>query len=135
MGLGGLNYYAYDIDKADMSFINEYFYTMKDKISGKAETINLASISEEEIQKLPKVDVCFMFKLADVLDRKNHKQSEKIITNLNSKYIVVSFAKKTITGKNMNFPYRGWIERMLERVGLKFEKIEFETEVFYIIKR
>jgi 16S rRNA (guanine(1405)-N(7))-methyltransferase len=135
MNLEKVNYYAYDIDNADISLLNDYFYTMKDKISGKAEIINLSAINEEEIKKLPKADVCFMFKLVDVLDRKDHKQSEKIITNLKSDYIVVSFSKKTITGKMMNFPYRGWIERMLERNKLDFQKIDFENEVFYIVKK
>ena len=134
MNLNAIKYYAYDIDKADMSFLNEYFYTIKEQIKGQAETINLSTINEEEIKKLPKADVCFMFKLVDVLDRKDHKQSEKIISNLNSKWIVVSFSKKTITGKMMNFPYRGWIERMLERNNLEFQKIDFDNEVFYVVK-
>lgn len=130
-----VNYYAYDIDDEDISFINEYFYLMKKKISGKAEILNLSSANEKEIQKIPEADVCFMFKLADVLDRENHKQSEKIIKNLNSDYIVVSFSKKTLAGNKMNFPYRGWIEKMLERIGLEFNKIDFENEIFYVIKK
>jgi len=135
MNLEKVSYYASDIDGADISLINEYFYTMKDKISGKAEEINLSTINEEEIKRLPKANVCFMFKLVDVLDRKDHKQSEKIITNLNCEHIVVSFSKRTITGKMMNFPYRGWIERMFERNKLNFQKIDFENEVFYVIKK
>ena len=135
MNLEKVNYYAYDIDGTDISLIRDYFFSMKEKITGKADEINLASINEDEIKKLPKGDVCFMFKLVDVLDRKDHKQSEKIITNLDSKYIVVSFSKKTLAGKMMNFPYRGWIERMLERNKLWFQKIDFENEVFYIIKK
>ncbi len=135
MDLNKVEYYAYDIDEEDISFINEYFYLMKKKISGEAKMINLSNITEEEIKKIPKAEVCFMFKLADVLDRENHKQSEKIIKNLNSDYIVVSFSKKTLAGNEMNFPYRGWIEKMLERIGLEFNKINFENEVFYVIKR
>jgi len=135
MNLEKVNYYAYDIDNADISLLNDYFFIMKEKISGKAETINLSTIEDDEIKKLPKADICFMFKLVDVLDRKDHKQSEKIISNLNSDWIVVSFSKKTITGRMMNFPYRGWVERMLERNKLDFQKIDFENEVFYIIKK
>lgn len=135
MNLKKVNYYAYDLDDEDISFINEYFYLMKKKISGEAKMINLSNITEEEIKKIPKAEVCFMFKLADVLDRENHKQSEKIIKNLNSNYIVVSFSKKTLAGNEMNFPYRGWIEKMLERIGLEFKKIDFENEIFYVIKK
>jgi len=135
MNLEKVNYYAYDIDNADISLLNEYFYTMKEKICGKAETINLSTIEENEIKKLPKADICFMFKLVDVLDRRDHKQSEKIISNLNSKWIVVSFSKRTLAGKMMNFPYRGWIERMLERVGFEFKILDFENEVFYVARK
>jgi len=135
MSLDKVNYYSYDIDNADISLLNEYFYIMKDKILGKAKTINLSTIEEEEIKKLPKADVCFMFKLVDVLDRKDHKQSEKIISNLDSEWIVVSFSKKTLAGKMMNFPYRGWIERMFERNKWRFQKIDFENEVFYVIRK
>jgi len=135
MKLDKLDYYAYDIDNADISLLNDYFFNIKEKITGKAETINLATMDESEIKNLPRVDVCFMFKLVDVLDRKDHKQSEKIISNLNSNWIVVSFSKRTLTGQMMNFPYRGWIERMLERVGLEFKILDFENEVFYVVKK
>lgn len=134
MNLERVSYFAYDIDEEDISFINEYFYLMKKIISGKAEILNLSLGNEKDIQKIPPADICFMFKLADVLDRENHKQSEKIIKNLNSDYMVVSFSKKTLAGNEMNFPHRGWIEKMLERIDLKFEKIDFENEVFYVIK-
>lgn len=134
MNLEKIKYYAYDIDEEDIFLIKEYFHEMKEKISGKAEIMDLSSASEEEIKKLPKSDVCFMFKLVDILDKKGHKQSERIIKNINSNYIIVSFSKKTIAGKRMNFPYRGWIERMLERIGFEFKKIDFENEVFYVIK-
>jgi hypothetical protein len=130
-----VKYYAYDINESDKEFLNNFFEIEKDKINGKAELINLQNL--EEINKIPKCDVCFMLKLVDVLDIKGHKLSEEIIRKLSGKckFIVASFATKTITGKNMNFPYRGWIERMLSRVGLKFEKISLSGEIFYVISR
>ena len=135
MNLEKINYYAYDIDNADIFLLNDYFFSIKEKITGKAETINLSTIEEDEIKKLPKTDVCFMFKLVDVLDRRDHKQSEKIISNLNSKWTVVSFSKKTLAGKMMNFPYRGWIERMLERIGFEFNILDFDNETFYVVRK
>ena len=135
MNLNKAKYSAYDIDEEDILLINKYFHLMKKRVSGKAEIMNLSSVNEKDIQKIPKADVCFMFKLVDVLDRRNHKQSEKVIKNLNSDYIVVSFSKRTLSGKKMNFPRRGWIEKMLERIGLKFEKIDFESEIFYVIAK
>ena len=61
--------------------------------------------------------------------------SEKLIENLNSRFIVVSFSTKTLSGKKMNFPERNWFGRMLMRLGKKFKKINFENEVFYVITK
>jgi len=136
MGLEGLRYYAYDIDKEDIDFLNIYFEKMKkfSRLDGEAFLINLTSL--DEVKKLPRSDICFMFKMIDPLEKgKNHKLSEEIIRLIDSKYIIVSFSTKTISGKSMNYPYRGWIERMLNRVGLSFEKIQTGNEIFYIIKK
>ena len=39
-------------------------------------------------------------------------------------YIVASFPTKTISGKKMNYPRRGWIEKMLKRIGYEFSIIK-----------
>jgi len=134
MGLDNkTNYYAYDINEKDKDFLNEFFKI--ESINGKADTINLRRI--ESIKRLPSSDICFMFKVLDVLEKKGHKYSEELIKALfeynKCRFIVVSFATKTITGKSMNYPYRGWIERMLQRVGFNFEILKFENEIFYVI--
>ncbi len=132
MNIDKLNYYAYDIDKDDINFLNKYFSLIK--VKGKAYVKDLSKISF--VKKLPKADVCFMFKLLDPLEKgKGHKLSEEIISSLNCKYIIVSFSTKTVSGKRMNHPYRGWIERMLSRIGFKFKKFSLENEVFYVICR
>ena len=135
MGLNGINYYAYDIDKEDCDFLNKYFILMKNytKLKGKSFVMNLKKISE--IKKLPRADVCFMFKFLDVIEQKGHKLAEEIIKTLNCKYMVISFSTKTVSGKNMKHPYRGWIEKMLERINLNFEKISIDNEVFYVVKK
>ncbi len=126
------SYYAYDVDEEDADFLNRFFKAFK--IQGKAEIMDLSNI--ENIKKLPKADVCFMFKFLDPLEKnKGHKLSEEIIKVLKCKYIIASFATKTISGKKMNYSYRGWIERMLDRIGLKYNFIELGNEIHYIIKK
>lgn len=131
MNLEKVNYYAYDINEEDSKFLNEFFEI--EKIKGRSQTLDLSNI--ENVKKLENADICFMFKLLDVLEKKGHIYSEELIKVLITKcpFLVVSFPTRTVGGRMMNFPHRGWIERMLERIGLKFEKIEFSNELFYII--
>tara|TARA_Y100000310_G_scaffold144893_1_gene144156 strand:- start:8730 stop:9566 length:837 start_codon:yes stop_codon:yes gene_type:complete len=130
--LGKIKYYAYDIDESDMEFLNEYFKIMQ--LPGKAQTLDLKKI--ENIKKLPKVDVALLFNLLDSLEQgKGHKLSETIITTLKAKHLVISFATKTISGKLMKHPNRGWIEQLLKRKKLSYETLVSENELFYVIKK
>jgi len=130
------HYYCYDINESDTKFLNRFFKMTK--MFGVAETKDLSNI--ENVRKLPKdIDICFMFKLLDTLEKKGHKYSEDVIKIVaeKSKFIVVSFATRTLGGKRMQFARRGWIERMLSRINMKIEKIDFPEagEVFYIISK
>jgi len=136
MNLKKLNYYAYDIDEEDIKFLNEYFQIMKTQgLNGKASILDV----KDKIQtsKLPPSDIIFLFKVIDIINQseKNYKASEELIKNLikKSKYIIVSFATKTITRKKMNYPNRKWFELMLKRNNLDFKIIKIENEIFYVI--
>jgi hypothetical protein len=136
MNLKKLNYYSYDIDEEDIKFLNKYFQIMKIQgLNGKARIINLKDL--KKISKLPFSDVIFLFKVIDIINQseKDYKLSEKLIKILvtKSKYIVASFATKTITRKKMNYPNRKWFELMLKRNKLNFNIINTENEIFYII--
>ena len=131
MKLEQANYYACDIDNRDIKFLNDFFKMMQ--IEGLAETKDLSLL--ENFSSLPEADICFMFKLLDVLEKKGHKYSEDVIKILIDKcqFIVASFATYTVGGREMNFPERGWIERMLTRIGLKFKMLEYSNEIFYVV--
>jgi 16S rRNA (guanine(1405)-N(7))-methyltransferase len=143
MNLTNIAYNAYEINEEDVRIINEYFNikAIKEKVSGKAELLDCSKT--ENLKKLPSCDLCFMFKFIDPVEKshgKGHKLAEEIINVLRGKckFMVVSFATRTISGKNMNFAYRGWIERMLSRIGMNFKLIDFSSsigEVFYVISR
>lgn len=136
MNLKELNYYAYDINNEDINFLNKYLKIMKQRgLNGRAQILNIRDL--EKISKLPSSDVIFMFKLIDIIDTQNHKPSEHLIKFLfdsnKTKFIVASFATKTLTRKPMNFPGRKWFEIMLKRIGLKFQAIKTDNEIFYVI--
>ena len=102
------------------------------RLKGKAILLN---INEKNIRKLPSSDICFLFKILELLEKKGHKFSELLITNLRCKYVIVSFSTRTVSNKKMNFPRRGWIERMLKRLNYEFKIIKVPNEIFYLIKK
>lgn len=136
MNLEGISYYAYDIDERDVLYLNKYFSIMeKHGLKGKASIIDVRN--PDEIKKLPATDIIFMFKLIDLIDKKHKITSEKLLMDLinKTKFIVVSFATKTLTGKKMNLPKRTGFELMLNRNNLDFKKFDITNEMFYIIHK
>jgi hypothetical protein len=136
MNLGMIEYYSYDISDIDIEYLNVYYNIMKNQgLYGKAGILDLRDL--REISKLPFTDIIFLFKLIDILDKENHKPSEELIKKLipKTKFIIASFATKTITRKQMNFPNRKWFELMLERNNLKYKIINTDNEIFYVINR
>lgn len=135
MHLNELNYYAYDIDEEDINFLNEFFNIMKNQgLSGKAQILNARNL--QEISFLPQSDIVFLWKLIDLINTKDAKPGEELIRVLinKTKFIVASFATRTIGGKPMNLPRRKGFELMLERINLKFQTIKTRNEIYYLIK-
>lgn len=125
----GFEYFAYDLSKQDIEIVNEFF--KNEGINGRAYIVNLLSFSD-----FPESDVCFIFKSLDILEpAKGHNFAENLIKKLKSKLIVVSFPKKTLSGKKMTFSRRTWLEKMCQRLGFKFSVLDFENEVFYLIDK
>ncbi len=122
-----IEYFATDINVDELSIIEEYF--KKNKFKGHTFVYDLRNISSD----LPKTDLTILFKVLDVVSKKDRKLSESIILSVKSKYILVSFSTKKISGKPMNFPERIWFEKILLRNNLKFEKFYSNNEVFYLI--
>ena len=132
----GLDYLACDISE-DILELNDMFFKTQDRINGETKIINLFDAPKKDIFKeVDLFDVCFLFKVLDVIEQsKSHKISEEIIRVVPADWVVVSFPKTTVSGKKMNFPYRGWFDQMLRRLGFMSKILEYENEIFYIIKK
>ncbi|MBI2666903.1 hypothetical protein HYX13_04785 [Candidatus Woesearchaeota archaeon] len=132
-----LNYFAYDLSTDEITLLQDFFdllHQEKNLFYGKAEVFD--ALQFEELRKLPKVDVALLLKMTDVLDRgKGHKVSEYVISAVPATAVVVSFPTITMSGKEMNFPERKWIELMCKRLSYKFEKFELGKEIFYVVKK
>lgn len=131
-----LNYFASDISESDLEIIGSFFKTQKELV-GETKVLNLFDIKKKNIfSEFENFDMCFLFKVFDSIElSKNHKLSEIIMRNVPASWIIVSFPTKTVSGKKMNYPGRGWFEQMLGRLELFHRKLSYENEVFYIVKK
>ena len=97
--------------------------------------MNLREIKNKKLE-LPKADICFMLKLLDSIEmEKGHRLAERLIKAVPCKWIAASFSTKTISGKKMRHPYRGWVGQLCRRLGYFYEILEFESEIFYLIRK
>ncbi len=129
MKLKDLTYSAYDLSENEIFLLNRFFGYIK--VKGKAEVLDVLSW-----YKFPKADLCFLFKMTALLDKgKGHKTTEKVVQRIPARYVVVSFATKTMSGKKMTAPERRWFQLMCKRLGYKFRKISFENELFYVVDK
>jgi len=126
----GIKYLAVDI-KEDELFIIEKFFK-KNKINGETLVYDLRDFNSKDF--LP-VDLTILFKVLDILEKKSHKLANKIISTINSKYILVSFATKKLSGKSMNFPQRVWFLSILKKNKLKYKSFSNKNEIFYLIEK
>ena len=122
-------YYVNELTEKDCEIISEYLKNNKYKFE-----IIKGDVTKDI--KLPETDVCFLFKLLDSIDVKDHKTSEELIKKIKARYLVISFSNLSIRGaREMNHPQRGWIERLLERLDYKYTKIEYTEETFYVVDK
>lgn len=143
-----LRYEYYDIDSMTLDTINlffglKYFDSMDKKVTLKTKLWNAfqntdkcSFVSEKNIYKN---SVSFMFKLLPVLEVQEKGLSKKLINNINSDWLVVSFPLRTLGGKNVNMvnTYSNWFElELLSEIGYSLvAKKNFVNELAYILKK
>jgi len=133
MNLEKCLYYAYDINAEEIASVNHYFHLLHQENSSFTGKALVADIKKAEF---PKVDLCLLLKMTDVIDQgKGHKKTEELLTRIPAKYIVVSFATKTMSGKEMTAPRRSWMEWLCKRLGWEYTILEFPNEILYVIKK
>ena len=137
MKLNEVEYYAYDLSEEEIGIITDFFekWSVKNKdVVGKGSLLDITNV--QKIGQLPKADVAFLFKVTDVLDRnKGHLVTEKVLKAVPAQYVVVSFSTRTMSGKPMTAPRRRWMEWLCQRLGWTYEIVEFENELFYVVRK
>lgn len=120
-------YYAVDVTKADMDFIEKYF--KKIKIDYECLDIDLTNF-----KKLPSADVCFMFKLLDTLETIKKNISKELLNLIDCKILIVSFPKISLGGrKKISTRRLIWFEKLIK--DYEYNIFEVENERFYVINK
>ena len=124
----GQTYYACDIHEKEIKTINAFF--KKEQITGHAFVADVRTQNQ-----FPKVDLCLMLKLLDLIDTKGRTNAETLIKTVNARTIIASFPTRKLSGKRMNHPRRRWLEHMLVRLNYPFQLKEIDNELFYVITK
>ncbi len=126
----GIFYYALDINQEDLQLVAEFF--QQEGVHGTTKVYDLREIAPGD---LPPSDLCLLLKILDVIEKRGHKLAERILQTIKTRYFLISFSTKTLSGKPMNHPQRGWIIRLVERLGYQYEEIKLSKEIYYLVKK
>ena len=132
MGLDKLAYIATDLNEDDVRLLKRYFEMMEKHTDLRGEAFKLDLTKDHKGLADIKADMCFAFKVFDLLD---NKLVEDIIQTLKTRWIVATFPTKTVTKLEMNVKRRAGFQKMLRRIGLSYKTIEFNNELVYIIDK
>lgn len=128
---------CYDINREEINFIKEFFEKIE-KIENEVDVLDLTKTkSLNTISNISKnIDCCFLFKTLDSLESIKRGTSKELIQKINSKFIIISFSNKTISGKNNITSKRTWFKKIIDAKKIDNKKIEmlnFGYEDYYII--
>jgi len=112
------------------------FYFKKNKISGKV--FHESLFEKEKVKKIIKEQeeprIIFMFKLIDSLEMLDRNYSKELILEFIGlgKFIVLSFATKTLRGKKPFFAKRNWIVNFIKENFKILDSFEFGGEKYFV---
>jgi hypothetical protein len=127
-------YYASDISTEDCKFLKDYFDTTDiDAV------IFPADLTDEKLfyklEKIP-VDICFIFKTLDGLERIKRNISGELLQSISTKYFAITFPTVSISGtKDIAMNKRSWFENLLVKLGWTFQKFDISQELLYVVKK
>ncbi|MBU1204129.1 MAG: methyltransferase domain-containing protein [Nanoarchaeota archaeon] len=129
----GVKYYACDISKGDVEAIKDIVEKNGGKGGSRAFVFDLVF---GDYSKLPEADVCFCLKVLESLEEVEKGISEKLLKGLRCKWVVVSFAKRSLGGRKViKKQGRVWLMRSLNKLGWKWEVFNSGDEIFFVIRK
>jgi 16S rRNA (guanine(1405)-N(7))-methyltransferase len=123
-------YFAFDIDKNQAEFLKSIFKILN---------INQVKIGLGDIlvDEFPKADVAFFFKVLPLLEHQQKGSSLPVLQKQDSKFLVVSFPTKSISGKQKGMIdfYSKQFQDLIRNQPWQSKKLLFENELVFIIKK
>jgi 16S rRNA (guanine(1405)-N(7))-methyltransferase len=123
-------YLAYDIDHEEVNFLNNSFKLLGLK-NYKAETKNALT------DDFSKSDIAWLLKLVSPLELQKKNATIDLINRIKSKYIIISYTTKTISGKDKRMKdfYSTKFESLAAHNNFKYTRIDFDSELVYIVEK
>lgn len=81
-------------------------------------------------------DVCLLFKILPLLDRQESGSADRVLMEIDAKFIVVSFPTRTLGGRNVGMAenYGKWMDNHMPANRSVKAKFETGNELFYILE-
>jgi 16S rRNA (guanine(1405)-N(7))-methyltransferase len=123
-------YFAIDIDTRLITMINVFLGSLSGSYRAECADI-LVSIPEYA------ADVVFLLKTLPCLEQQEKGVSERLLTSLKAKYVVISFSTGTLGGKEkgMGSYYDTVALTLINRLNFDYVKLEYPNELFYVISK
>jgi 16S rRNA (guanine(1405)-N(7))-methyltransferase len=123
-------YYAYDIYKDMIDFLNRFMHISN--IQGFAEVRDI-------LQHPPtiKTDLALLLNTLPCLEQIQKAAGLKTLEALNSEFLVVSFPVKTLGGreKDMRKHYEMTFDKLTEEKNWNIQRLEFKSELVFIVTK
>jgi len=127
---GKVTYYAYDIYKDLIDFLND-FITITDT-QGYAET-------RDVLQNAPKVrtDMAFLLDALPCFEQIEKSAGSKILESINATFLLVSFPVRSLGGKkkDMRRHYTAYFDKLRQGKNWTVQELEFSSELLFLIAK
>ena len=125
-----VKYYAYDVYKDMINFLNE-FMTINN-VQGYAEV-------RDVVQHAPEInaDLAFILNTIPCLEQIEKTAGLKILESINANFLAVSFPAKTLGGreKNMLKHYENRFNELTREKNWTIQRLEFRSELVFLIEK
>ena len=126
----GFSYFASDVVSPLVYFLWHYFELFG--IPGNASILDLSySIPSQPVQ------LALLMKTLPLMEQIEHGLAQKILDNLNSEHILVTYPLRSLGGrkKGMEETYRSQFDQLVDGRGWKIQEFSFPNEVAFLVTK